>query len=323
MAQMNDTNFKLSSQLLADLVDNVIIPTMKDKRLESLFARKETDGNDDGLIRRAIIHLGAALMMPSQERAAHMAERSAKEALQSGFNHADTLKIVEIFFGYALPFFEKIGSRAHVRSRYDAIEAIWRDITGIEHVAQNQAAWGEEEFLDFDDSQNRDDAIDDMHFTEEEIVDAATFMAENPIDEDVIDDLGESLKELGEQIDLSVYLSEEYWQAYQAMIERAVSLFSFYPEFRNLRIALEHLYDFMNEFACQDYESERAKMLKTLLDAIFEDLNKWYDEVLIRQSARDIHYLDAALMANIDQIKLMFASDPSGTKNSDGEMELF
>jgi len=42
-----------------------------------------------------------------------------------------------------------------------------------------------------------------------------------------------------------------------------------------------------------------------LFDSIVDDLSKFVKEVLVDQSALDIHYLDASLFANISQIDMM------------------
>ena len=51
-------------------------------------------------------------------------------------------------------------------------------------------------------------------------------------------------------------------------------------------------------------------MYRMLVGTIMDDLRKWVDEVVKKQEAQDIHYLDASLLANISQIEIMI----NGTK---------
>ena len=157
------------------------------------------------------------------------------------------------------------------------------------------------DFFDFD-SEEVDSSIDNMHYTDKEKLTASEFMQEIGVEEDIILDIKELLKELKEIVEYHITLDEEYIEMFSVVIKKLIYVLELSVEFKDLSKGLEHLLDLME---IQNLDETQRKLLKQFLDTIYYDLAKWVDEVLINQTAVDIHYLDAALLANIAQIEII------------------
>lgn len=158
---------------------------------------------------------------------------------------------------------------------------------------------GGDEFFDFD-SEEVDGAIDTMQ-NHAQTVSAAEFMQEGVVDEYELQDLQDALEHYY-QADSS---KEVFIQNIEDLLESFIKLLNSTYVFQNLAYGLQSL---LLNLKAKDFESmpdETFALYKELLDAVAYDLQKWVDEVLIYQSARDIHYLDAAILANSSQIDML------------------
>ncbi len=161
--------------------------------------------------------------------------------------------------------------------------------------------------------------INSMHYTDEEKIDAKTFMEEAGIDEDLIEELQLSLKEFEEISHFNITLNEEYLKTILEISKNLRKNFTFSGEFKDLSLAFENLENILENLDLENIDEEKKVLLKKILDSIFEDIEKWFEEVVIYQRAKDIHYLDAALLANIEQIKILLTNH----YNHDEDVEFF
>ena len=83
-------------------------------------------------------------------------------------------------------------------------------------------------------------------------------------------------------------------------------VFELSVDFKDLSKGLNNLLELLR--GIEKLDENQRKILKQLLDTIYFDLEKWVDEVLINQTTQDIHYLDAAFLANVSQIDIMLKS---------------
>ena len=180
---------------------------------------------------------------------------------------------------------------------------------GIEEIQANEEEdeWNDD-FFDFDDTDERDENIDGMHYSDEDKIDAKTFMENEGFDDDLIQDLELNLEELRKNIGFFIYLSQEYLEYYKMTLKGLINVFEFSYEFKDLAISFRSLYQFIENLDIDNLDKEKSEFLKNMLDLIYEDVRKWFDEVILNQTAQDIHYLDASLLANVEQIKLMLGN---------------
>jgi hypothetical protein len=161
----------------------------------------------------------------------------------------------------------------------------------------------EDDFFEFD-SEEVDDSINDMHYDTR--ISAKEFMSTQDIDEDILEDIKDALEEME-----SFIIRYENMEIDNKFIEEVVDMlgkfviFEFIPEFKHLGLSLEGLRGILIDLDIDSLDSAKKELLKNYIISIFEDLEKWYDEVVIKQTAQDIHYLDAALLANITQMDLI------------------
>jgi len=161
----------------------------------------------------------------------------------------------------------------------------------------------EDDFFEFD-SEEVDDSINDMHYDTR--ISAKEFMSTQDIDEDILVDIKDALEEME-----NVIIRYENMEIDNQFIEEVVDMlgkfviFEFVPEFKHLGLSLEGLRRILIDLDIDSLDNTKKELLKNYIISIFEDLEKWYDEVVIKQTAQDIHYLDAALLANITQMDLI------------------
>ena len=161
-----------------------------------------------------------------------------------------------------------------------------------------------DDFFDFD-SEEIDESINSMHYNNDEKISAVEFMQEYGIDEDVILDMQTYLREYDNMILFHLDLDEEYLNKVLKILQKFIYLLEISVEFKDLAKGLEKLEELLLQVDLDNLSDDYKKLLKAMIEAIFSDIEKWVDEVIINQTAQDIHYLDASLLANITQIEMI------------------
>ena len=154
----------------------------------------------------------------------------------------------------------------------------------------------EDEFFEFD-SEEVDSNINNMHYMEDKKFSAYDFMQEEFLDEELVEDV----KDITEEI-YNLYKDTDYLVQYINIISLFIKFFNSNLEFKELAYGLKKLHDLLED----DYEFiEKNEIIIEICNSILDDLVKFTETVIIDQSAIDIHYLDASLLANIAQLELM------------------
>jgi len=167
------------------------------------------------------------------------------------------------------------------------------------------------EFFEID-SENR------IKLEAKEIIDAKTFMDNSDIDEKLILDLIRSIKKMKTISSNYSQLTPEYVEEL-FLNDEFIQVFQFSIEFREIAYALELLKLKLLSLELENLSSQQKVILKTMMDGILADLDDWTHKVLIDQTARDIHYLDASLLANIEQMDIILKS----LEERESQMEFF
>ncbi len=170
-----------------------------------------------------------------------------------------------------------------------------------------------DDFFDFD-SEEIDENINNMHYEENQKSSAEEYMKQFNDDDFIIEVKDEiaDLKELKE-MDLNEYYLNHL------NFSQLINLFHMSVEFEDLAYALNTLQEKVQNIDLNSLDETQKQLLKAMLDSIIDDLNKWVETVLINQETRDIHYLDASLLANIAQIDIMLNTQ----KDDEDDLELF
>ena len=136
----------------------------------------------------------------------------------------------------------------------------------------------------------------DISYNTPEPISAKEFMQLNIIDIQEIEEIKELFEEYNYVID------ENFYDMFVNLIEEFIYIFNSTYYLSNLAYALENLLLLLEKL-----DEEKKEKLKPFFESIIDDLNNFFNEVIIKKSAINIHYLDEALIANVTQIE-MFAN---------------
>ncbi|MGE4295671.1 MAG: response regulator transcription factor [Campylobacterales bacterium] len=103
-----------------------------------------------------------------------------------------------------------------------------------------------------------------------------------------------------------------------AATRRYAAIFNNLPDFTHMGYVL----DMLSELLAQNYKAEAAERFFTLYACMVDDLGRWREEVLVKQTAIDIHYMDASIINSYLAIRGLFANKPAWA-DDENELELF
>ena len=285
---------KLNKELLKDLTNDVIYPIKEVVEIE--LQQCNPKGQDVvsflkkiGFFRALLVYFG--FDVDKEEVKHELGEIDSECARELIDNLCDRLQ----------EFSQKRGLKES-----DAHEKFCEYFAYLKNTQEENSDFFEDgdEFFDFD-SEDVDEEIDKMHFEEQEKISACEFMQEDSFDPDHIAEIADTIKIFQEQSSQFDQVNDDYMEKFQTVATRFGTIFSISYEFRNIGYALNSLYIKLSEYDITLLQKEQKELLKLLLDSIIADLDKFYLEVLVEQTAVDIHYLDASLLANIAQIEII------------------
>jgi len=137
-----------------------------------------------------------------------------------------------------------------------------------------------------------DDVIDDMHYEEHEKISASEFFEKYPLYEDDMEKI-EIIRDELEKLIMSFDINE-----FKKNIVRLMGILNMYfvtKEMSNISLIFEKLTEVL----------KLDELNGEILITVVEDIVEWLEHVFIYQDAVDIHYLDAAIFANISQIEIL------------------
>jgi len=158
----------------------------------------------------------------------------------------------------------------------------------------------DEEFIDFD--SDFDEFEVNFEYLEDEKLSAIEFMKIGVIDTEDIHDFQEYLDEFLYAIESS---KDELKQKAVKVLESVSRVLNNTYIFRNLAYGIEvFMADFKN-YKLDDLDDIEYELFKSIIECIVLDFKKWVDEVLIEQTALDVHYLDSSILSNVAQLDIM------------------
>jgi len=186
------------------------------------------------------------------------------------------------------------------------------------------------EFIDFEDLNDLNDVekeeqADNIKLLSKKSidkVDAKSWIEEYSIDKEEIDDITEILDDFYSMVDAEKSFSENYLTIALKVLDSFVKFFNQTIEFMELSSVINNMIYLINS-AYHEIEPDKKELLKMFIEGVIDDLNKWVDEVLIKQTAIDIHYLDASIYSSMAQIEMMFDGEEKTQNKDEEELELF
>ena len=206
----------------------------------------------------------------------------------------------------------------------------------IEYVRELYSMWQDKyEFVDKNVCKNMCAFIDELKSIADDMyalsdegegfkpVDAKTFMENSGIRDELVDDLYDVVERY-EYLDWAVdEFDDDFIESVRDFISKFATIFSISAEFKKLAIYLDDLYELLNKADVDSLEDDKKEMLVKLLKGIHDDLKKWAKNVIFEQTALDVHYLDDALAANVEQIGMMLGLKTDNNKESEEDVEFF
>jgi len=203
----------------------------------------------------------------------------------------------ELFYLWVASFNEK------------AMDTFDKDIRDFESLIENETGINleitQENGIFIFKSDIENDKIDREHFVSAKKVSAQEFMEDSFLDEDLIADMEESLGKLNSIADFNQEITEEFIKSVVAILDEFIKVFSYGYEFGVLATSLT---EFGQKLLSPDLDSlptDQRILYKEFVLNIASDLQDWADNVIFKQDAVDIHYLDASINANVAQFDVL------------------
>ena len=84
---------------------------------------------------------------------------------------------------------------------------------------------------------------------------------------------------------------------------------AFIVEFSDISKAMTGLSVLVEKNLDEILNEEKSELLSVMLEALVHDITKWSDEIFIKQSSTDIHFLDPSIISSTNQILISLDDD--------------
>ena len=319
-----------SRNAIIDIIEHVSIPFAKELE-ESEIGKKYLNTDEKRFQHQLDVVYLTIVILYNTKKALEKLQRGAEAHNGMGIPVDVMRHYLSRYFAHLIHYIEthEVGMfEEDVMAHLDEYEAFFMhhyrpSLDAPAAEAPDAMVQDEEGFFDFD-SETVDDSIDQMHHRDEKKVSAREYMQEDTTEIEMIHDIEDQLERYDAHVGLDDTLSPEKLQIAKETIDAFVNLFNLSYEFKDIAYSLESLNALLDKVDTSD--TEKMQMLKLFLDTIMDDLETFKKEVFDEQTAQDIHYLDASLLANIAQIEIMLNTNTSEAESSEGgedDFELF
>jgi len=285
---------KITKNTLISLLDEVLIPLEneinQDEDLQYLFEK------DENILKKFNFLKLASVLLKGEIPMDELINEFMNNCEKLGVSKEKMIEYMKIFKSLYIKWAKKeLEDKKRIEKSLNELIETFKELKDNNEY---------DDFFDFD-SEEVDDRINNMHYADKDKISANEFMQANNIDEDMINELYISLRELKNSIVFNINLTKEYLNNYVISLNQLKNILIFEPEFKGLTFVINDLVNKLEYLDIDSLNEEQSKIIKNMLDAIYEDIQKWFNEVLIEQTAVDINYLDASLLASISQIDIM------------------
>lgn len=311
--EMSVTMVPLSKKRALDLIDTVIVPLSykirQDEVLKSYFPDK------DSYLQHSIKmgHLALAMLFApekAQVLMSRMHQAHAQHAIPESVLTPFMSEFIQRYIAWVrmsklVPDEERARLEEEAQAYLAQCQADYKD-----HLSGVETPDAEADDLDdgfaFFESEEVDQAIEDMHTSaaHKTQISAAEFMRSGELMQEQVDIIMDEFRELEDLFARYVRYEPAFVSAFQQHLKYlADTLFSTF-EFEQMGYSLQQLIRLLDRVGQMDEGVQT--LIFTLLEQLVLDLSGWARKLFVEQDAIDIHYLDAALLASIAQIEMMF-----------------
>lgn len=300
----------LSRRRMVDLVNTAVLPVVA--KLDQKVANQCEKTSIEAFYIRFMVEFAiATVYMPNKQR--DIVKKFKQQCHQEG---SCFIALNELWPEYVERLWAWVEHSELVpEAERDSLEQRVRNIPGIQALLQQMeedAPVIEEDHDGFlvEASVAGSEEINQLHTSDEEteVISAKAFLVDAGIDSERIEDLRDDIEGLNHLFDQHLVINDVFVESFaQGLGRLAATLYGSY-EFQALGSTLEQLIHMMRTMALKLTEEQKS-MLLLLLEQLVHDLSSWFEHVFQLQDAVDIHYLDAALLAALAQIELMFDTE--------------
>ncbi|NPA55774.1 MAG: hypothetical protein GXO40_05340 [Epsilonproteobacteria bacterium] len=174
----------------------------------------------------------------------------------------------------------------------------------MEIYLQHHQASEEDGFFMFD-SEEIDEAIDNMHYEDEKKITAVEYFEYNEIIDDDLHDIIELADESDDLQHKHLEITQEFIDDFIRIIEVLARILYRTHEFKDIGYAMENFVETLHNLQLEELDDTKKEFAWNLISQINNDIQNWIRTIFIEQSAVDIHYFDASFLANIAQFDIM------------------
>ena len=193
-------------------------------------------------------------------------------------------------------------------SYYKKISIIYKNIFNnysFVNATNNEDDNNSDDFFFLEDT-GVDDSIHGMHYEDAQKISAEKYFETYPLDNSDLKDIAINKEVLVEILDDYLEYSEEFLERFISTLQKldtSLQLTFANKDFRDMGMGIEKLIVLLENLDKTSIAGNE-EILYNILVTFMEDLIKWLDSIFILQNAVDIHYLDASLLANVEQLQI-------------------
>lgn len=161
------------------------------------------------------------------------------------------------------------------------------------------------------------------HEESKQVISSKDLLDEEMIDFELVEELIELEADLNNALYMNEMLNADTFKYFDHFFHRYARMLNSIYEFKDLGYSLTTLTDVMENTSISELECEKdgCKHVLMLLKSVANDLQSWREHVITNADAADVHYMDASLFSNIQQIEILLKADDSAAHEN--ELEFF
>jgi len=292
----------ITKKQLASLIDDVILKFQDEHLLDYIKTSDEKYRHDVLLTKFLVMFF----------------DKSEEKLHKNFFNlldYYDELGITYIDVKYALAHLFKeykkwINNYDMVKeSYYEKVSNVYKNIFNnysFANTTHDKEDDSSDDFFFLEDT-GVDNSIDGMHYEDAQKISAEKYFELYPIDNSDLEDIAINKDILVEILDDYLEYSEEFLEKIISTLRKldtSLQLTFANKDFKDIGMGIENLIVLLENLDKTSIDGNE-EILYNILVTFIEDLVKWLDSIFILQSAVDIHYLDASLLANVEQLQIV------------------
>ena len=280
-------------EILDSIIENICIPLYKQIQTRDEF--KDIAKDENSMLKFETLFTSLAYSIVMQKNNPSVISKIDAIFKKNRVDEKNIIKLIDIFSLLLIRW-----ANNHIETKIDFKEYLDKLKKHFTSTKEEQ-----EELLIFENADDDEKLIDRDHFLKEDKVEAESFMKYSTIDEEIEQDLRESIEDF-EMIDSSTKdISYEYIQKVLNIIKYFILAFKHDGEFQKINEALIRFMDEIPEYDLDELSEDERMILKEFISNFIKDMIKYIKIVIFEKSTYDINYLDASINAAVLQLELI------------------